>query len=173
MHFTKICLSILTLTSTMISSISASPITVNSNIGAGNEPVAATLSEYLDSSNFTHGLIHSRLPAPPAICDQVEGEYCEADDVTKGIKFLLEKGVDRKDCDCGPKFCRRLTCNDGASIFVCNNNDYGIGVSCRTASDYAQDINDRCRRRMNGKDWVKGQYFDTAGWNVVVRDDKC
>ncbi|MCJ1316818.1 hypothetical protein MMC15_002139 [Xylographa vitiligo] len=76
----------------------------------------------------------------------------------------------------GPRVCLVMTGNDDAigcnTIYVCNDNSYEIcPQSAYLAGNYAQRIVDGCTYSSNGVSYVRGQEFDTDGYNVIVSGD--
>ncbi|EFR01023.1 hypothetical protein MGYG_04026 [Nannizzia gypsea CBS 118893] len=70
-----------------------------------------------------------------------------------------------------PRTCSRVSCSWDSGIFLCNDNDHKVSVPCKLVAEYTRDILDICA----SPDVVslRGQEFDSDGWNVVVRESNC
>ncbi|KAG4443350.1 hypothetical protein IFR05_001139 [Cadophora sp. M221] len=63
-----------------------------------------------------------------------------------------------------------------SEILLCNDSDKAINPFCVWIASYAVDISKRCHSTYNDarpRGLVGGQEFDTDGFNVIVRKDKC
>ncbi|KAG6364003.1 hypothetical protein INS49_009106 [Diaporthe citri] len=73
----------------------------------------------------------------------------------------------------GPGFCSRVSCEYGASIWWCNDNDERKELhSWSELTTAAVDITRQCFWTIRDKSLVTGgQIFQPGGWNVVIRHD--
>ncbi|RBQ71076.1 hypothetical protein FVER14953_14175 [Fusarium verticillioides] len=88
----------------------------------------------------------------------------------------------------GPRICTRVAsnCQDGDGIFLCNDNNHAIAPSCGYLGVYVDHITNACAwevksppcvRQPCGPEWtqylVRGQQFDSDGYNVIVAKAPC
>lgn len=73
----------------------------------------------------------------------------------------------------GPDFCSRVSCDEGSSIWWCNDNDERKELdSWSEIVSAAEDITRQCCWTIMDKSLVTGgQIFEPGGWNVVIRHD--
>ncbi|KAF3934302.1 hypothetical protein ABW19_dt0206012 [Dactylella cylindrospora] len=64
----------------------------------------------------------------------------------------------------GPRACIVASCVDGGGIELCNDRREAVYVRATDIADAGLKIINSCR-----KIDLKGQWFNTDGWNVVVR----
>ncbi|KAH8590945.1 hypothetical protein B0O99DRAFT_691003 [Bisporella sp. PMI_857] len=158
MHFTKVLLSAIA----SISVVLVSPIMDGGAVVATSQTVAYPIDQ----------ILHPRselIPDPPPVCNKVEGDLAISKAIYEGVRYLHKQEDQGIHCDSGPKYCNRVSCSWNSAIYVCNDNDFGISNSCHTVAEYAKSIVDECQfhcSRFN-QQCVKGQFFDTAKWNVV------
>ncbi|KAE8444786.1 hypothetical protein EG329_014246 [Mollisiaceae sp. DMI_Dod_QoI] len=89
-----------------------------------------------------------------------------------GIEYLDNfKG----SCSAGGHGCARISCSNGAAIWLCNDNDFTIYENCGYMATYVDDLATACglRDQWGGYTSVCGQEFDTFGYNIIVRADAC
>ncbi|KAI0377357.1 hypothetical protein F5Y04DRAFT_284995 [Hypomontagnella monticulosa] len=90
----------------------------------------------------------------------------------QGIDYL--KGITDRPCTAspGPKVCTRISCSDGAGIWLCNDTPVEIHYSCPDLATYAEDIRAKCHTE--GKEiLVRGKEYDTLNFHVDVGGDDC
>ncbi|RDL38352.1 uncharacterized protein BP5553_02692 [Venustampulla echinocandica] len=90
--------------------------------------------------------------------------------ILDGIKYL--KGIDI--CDVGASSCVRIGCSWNSAIYLCNDNRFKITPMCNYIASYAKDLIDKCSEYPPVHTFLTcGQEFDTDGYNVIVREDRC
>ncbi|KAF3092847.1 hypothetical protein TWF569_003321 [Orbilia oligospora] len=72
-------------------------------------------------------------------------------------------------CGGPPNKCSRTTCADGAALDLCNDRTTSLSILCNRVEKASGDIAHDCQDNFDGETWTKGQWFDTTGYNVVVR----
>ncbi|CAG1971623.1 unnamed protein product [Fusarium graminearum] len=88
----------------------------------------------------------------------------------------------------GPRTCTRVSgnCRTADAIMLCNDNNHAIAPSCGYLGDYVDHITSACAWEVNsppcwvkpcGPKWtqylVRGQQFDSDGYNVIVAKVSC
>lgn len=88
----------------------------------------------------------------------------------------------------GPRTCTRVSgnCQTADAIMLCNDNNHAIAPSCGYLGDYVDHITRACAWEVNsppcwvkpcGPKWtqylVRGQQFDSDGYNVIVAKVSC
>ncbi|KAK0121884.1 hypothetical protein ONS95_010162 [Cadophora gregata] len=80
-------------------------------------------------------------------CDKFPSNWKDASAarIKEGITYLRNfNGI----CNTGPKACVRISCSYNSAIFMCNDNDHRLDLSCAYMASYAQDIlDDGCCKR--------------------------
>ncbi|KAK6333067.1 hypothetical protein TWF718_010891 [Orbilia javanica] len=84
--------------------------------------------------------------------------------------YLIALG-DNTMCGAEARTCARTGCNDNSAVDLCNDRTTKVDMTCPRVGRAAQAIADDCSMIYNGQDTTRGQWFDTTGYNVVVR--KC
>ncbi|MCJ1266942.1 hypothetical protein MMC22_006827 [Lobaria immixta] len=69
----------------------------------------------------------------------------------------------------GTEKCTRISCHRNIGITLCNDNLHDISPLCRDLAEYAQTIVNECQSGTV----VRGQVFDSNGFNVIVRAERC
>ncbi|KAK2865017.1 hypothetical protein FQN49_003990 [Arthroderma sp. PD_2] len=123
-----------------------------------------TRSKILLRSNLLMGIKMIKI----SINCNPQGEHAKMRAIRDGIKYL--KGL-RGMCSTPGLNCYRVSCSYGSGIFICNDTSHTVEVSCRDLASYAQDIVDMCAGEYVGT--AKGQEFDSAGFNVIVKKGNC
>ncbi|KKY29564.1 hypothetical protein UCDDA912_g10502 [Diaporthe ampelina] len=73
----------------------------------------------------------------------------------------------------GPANCTRVSCERGAEIVWCNDNDHRLSLDNYSQLSWAAyDIVDQCQTT-DGKGLTSGQNFYKDGWNVILRAESC
>ncbi|KAK6349293.1 hypothetical protein TWF730_010043 [Orbilia blumenaviensis] len=72
-------------------------------------------------------------------------------------------------CGGPPHQCSRTTCADGAALDLCNDRSTSLSILCSRVDHASGEIAHDCQDDFDGETWTKGQWFDTTGYNVVVR----
>ncbi|KAF4958962.1 hypothetical protein FGADI_2041 [Fusarium gaditjirri] len=96
------------------------------------------------------------------------------------------RSLGNKGCWVGPRTCTKIACATGDAIILCNDNGHAIEPRCSNLADYIDHIIGACTWRVNsppctvrpcGPSWsvdmVRGQQFDSDGYNVIVAKDTC
>ncbi|KAK6527205.1 hypothetical protein TWF281_010395 [Arthrobotrys megalospora] len=66
--------------------------------------------------------------------------------------------------------CSRTGCNNGAAVDLCNDRTTKVDMPCPRVGGAAKEIATDCVTVYNGRETTRGQWFDTTGYNVVVRE---
>ncbi|PVH81794.1 hypothetical protein DL98DRAFT_530847 [Cadophora sp. DSE1049] len=109
-------------------------------------------------------------------CIPVPGQNWEkASDlpINNGIRSLQ---TNRLFCNVPAHTCVRVSCSSNAEIRVCNDSNLEIKPYCAWIASYAFDISKKCYSTWGiarPQGLVGGQYFDTDGFNVIVKKDTC
>ncbi|EWC45609.1 hypothetical protein DRE_05170 [Drechslerella stenobrocha 248] len=98
-------------------------------------------------------------------CDKVAGDRIVSQYF---LKWEVIPTLRRIGGNCGTKArnCARLSCSWSSGVELCNDRTSFVSIPCNQIADGAEMIANKCVN-------VKGQLFDTTGWNVVVRGSKC
>ncbi|KAI5924871.1 hypothetical protein F4810DRAFT_718689 [Camillea tinctor] len=72
----------------------------------------------------------------------------------------------------GPRVCTQISCAYDGGIWLCNDNAWGIDLSCNDIAAYVDNIIDQCGTDQGHGD-VQGQEFDTENYNVIVGHAVC
>ncbi|EPS45530.1 hypothetical protein H072_443 [Dactylellina haptotyla CBS 200.50] len=75
-------------------------------------------------------------------------------------------------CGSAARTCTRVWCDGGAAIEICNDLTSSITVPCQKVADAADSIAKDCRNHAS-LETTRGQWFDTVGYNIVVRYGGC
>ncbi|KAK6349294.1 hypothetical protein TWF730_010044 [Orbilia blumenaviensis] len=67
--------------------------------------------------------------------------------------------------------CARTGCNNDSAVDLCNDRTTKVDITCPRVGRAAKEIADDCVTVYNGQETTRGQWFDTTGYNIVVR--KC
>ncbi|CAG8954069.1 hypothetical protein HYFRA_00009170 [Hymenoscyphus fraxineus] len=95
-------------------------------------------------------------------------KYTSRLDIEQGINYLWDYWPKGLATICiQSNTCQRLTCYGSGEIRLCNDNDYQICPNLSYLASYAEDIVRACNYPDN--QYVCGQYFDTDGYNVIVK----
>ncbi|CCE27031.1 uncharacterized protein CPUR_00503 [Claviceps purpurea 20.1] len=96
--------------------------------------------------------------------------YAETSHIKEGIKYL-SKVPGKPRSGPGPKKCARVSCSYLAAIWWCNDKSEDIELSSfAEIADAARIIVEKCPMGIFGQ-YVRGQAFLPADWNVIVRRD--
>ncbi|KAK0103356.1 hypothetical protein ONS95_005382 [Cadophora gregata] len=98
--------------------------------------------------------------------------------ILSGIKYLRNIEGGFGICTVAKTSCTRISCNNDAAIYWCNNNNFELRKYYFMLADYAQALVDKCtvvdvagkgslRKRVGGQAW------DRINWNVFIRAESC
>ncbi|CZR60276.1 uncharacterized protein PAC_10172 [Phialocephala subalpina] len=148
---------------------------VVANAKANANPTAA----YLPTSNVGLAQLESRNPSPRGdhYCCPINGQPnwlpAEVAVLVDGINYLNNfQGV----CNTGggPGNCVRVSCSYSAAIYLCNDNEGDLVISCKDVAFYAGQIINYCRVIWGHNTPMScGQIFDNANYNVIVHMAGC
>ncbi|KAK6508601.1 hypothetical protein TWF506_010685 [Arthrobotrys conoides] len=88
-----------------------------------------------------------------------------------GQANYLEALGDHTMCGAEPRSCARTGCTDDSAVDLCNDRTTKVDITCPRVGRAAREIAKDCVTMYNGQETTRGQWFDTTGYNVVVR--KC
>ncbi|KAF8855710.1 hypothetical protein BDZ45DRAFT_497621 [Acephala macrosclerotiorum] len=139
-----------------------------------------TNANLLNTTNPTRDLsqFDTRDPSPRGdhYCCPIQGQW----NWLPGLVQTLRQGIDYLNnfqgvCNTGggPGNCVRVSCSYDAAIYLCNDNEWDLVISCKDVAFYAGQIIDFCHV-MWGDGWHScGQMFDNGNYNVINRMDSC
>ncbi|KAL0945013.1 uncharacterized protein CTRU02_202900 [Colletotrichum truncatum] len=87
----------------------------------------------------------------------------------------------------GPRVCARVSCSNGAGIWLCNDKTVQVNRRCGNIPDYVYSIFSQCKEYVwagqcpirgcsypePGWWYFRGQQFDTENFNVIVGKASC
>ncbi|KAI1334716.1 hypothetical protein F5Y15DRAFT_420647 [Xylariaceae sp. FL0016] len=75
----------------------------------------------------------------------------------------------------GPRVCARVACANHAAVWLCNDNTSPITPACAYLGTYVQDLITICavQDQIHHLPSVRGQEFDSDGYNVIVGWGDC
>lgn len=89
-----------------------------------------------------------------------------------GQASYLEALGDNVMCGAEAQTCARTGCNNDSAVDLCNDRTTKVDMTCPRVGRAAREIaNDCVTVNSSGQETTRGQWFDTTGYNVVVR--KC
>ncbi|KAK6342477.1 hypothetical protein TWF718_007880 [Orbilia javanica] len=100
-------------------------------------------------------------------CDLVAGGWARDAPLDPAIQILRILGSSL--CGAPRRSCARAVCNQNSGIELCNDRETNVQISCDRLAGAAEKIRDQCNKWDGFVRIVKGQWFDTTGYNVVVR----
>ncbi|KAK6335769.1 hypothetical protein TWF730_003145 [Orbilia blumenaviensis] len=106
-------------------------------------------------------------------CERIGGKGALHHAIKEGATHL--KNLGNRGCGAAPHDCSRVSCSHGSAVFLCNNNNYPLVVPCNRIGEATDRIADDCIDNtftIFGK-YVDGQWSDTDGYTVFVRDGSC
>ncbi|KAK6331446.1 hypothetical protein TWF730_004528 [Orbilia blumenaviensis] len=89
------------------------------------------------------------------------------------IPYLWRLGA--TTCGAYRKSCSRVSCAWSSGVELCNDRDEEVQMRCDRIAGAAEEIRLDCgSANVSMMTWVvKGQWFDTTGYNVVIRSHNC
>ncbi|PGH26477.1 hypothetical protein AJ80_01791 [Polytolypa hystricis UAMH7299] len=107
--------------------------------------------------------------------------------IEKEERYLRSLGTSKCHVGAGPGKCVRVSCSYNAGVWLCNDNKYAVSPRCTSLADYVRNIINRCQRHLYAPCWwnegktcttvdewrVRGQQFDSDGYNVIIGSSKC
>ncbi|KAK6512506.1 hypothetical protein TWF481_001390 [Arthrobotrys musiformis] len=88
-----------------------------------------------------------------------------------GQAAYLEALGEHTMCGAEARSCARTGCNQNSAVDLCNDRTTKVDITCPRVGRAAKEIAKDCLYIYNGEETTRGQWFDTTGYNVVVR--KC
>ncbi|RVD86221.1 uncharacterized protein DFL_004509 [Arthrobotrys flagrans] len=73
-------------------------------------------------------------------------------------------------CGAEARSCARTGCVNGAAVDLCNDRTTKVDITCPRAGRAAKEIANDCLMIHNGEETTRGQWFDTTGYNIVIRE---
>ncbi|KAK6515793.1 hypothetical protein TWF281_004383 [Arthrobotrys megalospora] len=108
-------------------------------------------------------------------CDLVSGGWARNVPLHEEVIPYLER-LGTTQCGARARTCSRVSCTQDSAVELCNDRTTEVRMDCGRIGAAAREIMVDCRKN-GGPAWltwiVKGQWFDTTGYNVVVRGASC
>ncbi|KAK6518637.1 hypothetical protein TWF506_005771 [Arthrobotrys conoides] len=107
-------------------------------------------------------------------CNLVAGGYAKNVPLFEEvIPYLWRLGA--TTCGAYRKSCSRVSCAWSSGVELCNDRDEEVQMRCDRIAGAADIIRQDCEQAgISQLTWiVKGQWFDTTGYNVVIRSHNC
>ncbi|KAK6503734.1 hypothetical protein TWF481_008738 [Arthrobotrys musiformis] len=90
------------------------------------------------------------------------------------IPYLYRLGA--TTCGASRRSCSRVSCAWSSGVELCNDRDTDVQMRCDRIAGAADEIRKDCNKPGSSFDFtyvVKGQWFDTTGYNIVIRGHNC
>ncbi|KAF3209704.1 hypothetical protein TWF192_007769 [Orbilia oligospora] len=87
------------------------------------------------------------------------------------ISYLYALGA--TTCGAYARTCSRVSCHWSAAVELCNDRTTEVQMRCDRIAHAANEITNDCAKPAPVHWVAKGQWFDTTGYNVVVRKSNC
>ncbi|KAI1768121.1 hypothetical protein GGR53DRAFT_462646 [Hypoxylon sp. FL1150] len=123
-------------------------------------------------------------PARQPTREQQEKIICNIPNVDSADRFAALTGYDYLktidqpcEIDRGPRKCVLLYCYLSATIWLCNDSENHISLSCADLGDYVLDLiaDLGCAKANHEGEYesMQGQLFDTSNYNIIIGGSQC
>jgi hypothetical protein len=86
----------------------------------------------------------------------------------KNVDFLSSLSF---GCGVPARTCVRIACQQQSAIYLCNDNYYGLNLSCLALASNADNVCQKCGFTLGNEWFCGGQEFNGGNFNVIVRWD--